>query len=345
MKIVIARAFGGPDVFDVVERPTPAPGPGQVLVRITSIGLNYAELMARRGQYKLISGDPPFTTGLEGGGIIEAVGPGVSDRHTGQRVILSPDAPRRKDAANPDLGGGTYRSHYLCDAAQTIPAPSVLPDDQLGAIWLTYLTAWGCLDTYQHVSPGAIVALPGASSGVALAAAQVVKHLGGITIGLTTSASKVDALKTIPTAKFDHIVVTHDQGKMLPWHTDIRRITDSRGVDVYFDPVASGEYLNTEIRTLAQYGTIWVYGLLGAPGVVDVQPLIRKSAAIRGWSIGEMSAKGAQSYGPATASILACFESGEFKQHIAARYKLDEVRAAHAEMEKGAHIGKIVLTP
>lgn len=341
MKRVVVEQFGGVEHLSVVEEATPAPAPGRVRVRLTSIGMNHAELMARRGEYKLSSGDPPFTPGVEGGGVIEAVGDGVADRHVGQRVILNPGAPRLAAGGM----GGTYRTHYLCTADQTLIAPDALPNNQLGAVWLAYLTAWGCLVWKQGLQPGQCVALPAASSSVALAAAQIVKAIGGTTIGLTTREEKKDRLAALPTARYDHLIVTRGpDGKDRPWHRDIKALTDGHGVDVFFDPVAAGGYLNTEIRCLAQHGTVWVYGLLGTPGVVDVTPLIRKHAAIRGWVLNELMSD-------AAATELGCrwildrFADGTFTQHIDRTFALDDVREAHGYMERGDHVGKLVLIP
>ena len=161
-------------------------------MQVTSIGMNHAELMARRGEYRLTSGDPPFTPGLEAGGIIDALGEGVTAPQIGQRVVVGVDAPRLGSA-----GGGTYRSQYICNADQAVPAPDALSDDQLGAIWLAYLTAWGCLVGEQNIQPGDIVAMPAASSSVALAAAQIVKNHGGIAIGLTSSTTWQDVYQHV----------------------------------------------------------------------------------------------------------------------------------------------------
>jgi NADPH:quinone reductase-like Zn-dependent oxidoreductase len=342
MKRVVVRQFGDVDQLDVLDEPTPQPGRGQVLVRRTSIGMNHADLMARRGEYRLSSGDPPFTPGLEGGGVIEAVGADVSDRRAGQRVVLSPDAPRLAAAGR----GGTYRTHYLCAAAQTVPAPDALPDDQLGAVWLPYLTAWGCLVWKQKLQPGQIVALPAASSSVALAAAQIVKSLGGQAIGLTTRLDKKQRIEALDTARYDHVIITRNEaGGDLPWHREFKAITDGHGVDVFFDPVAAGDYLNTEIRCLAQHGVIWVYGLLGEAGVVDVTPLIRKYAAIRGWVLNELIREGGEAVTDGCRWILDRFADGTFRQHVDHAFGLDHVRHAHTVMQRGAHVGKLVLVP
>lgn len=338
MKRVIVDAYGGPEHLHVLEEPRHDPAPGQIRLRVTSIGMNHADLMARRGEYKIISGQPPFTPGLECGGIIDAVGDGVTERTIGERVIVLPDTPRRGSDAQ---SGGTYRSEYVCDAAGVIPAPAAIPDDQLGAIWLAYLTAWGCLIWKQALQPGQFVGIPAASSSVGLAAAQVVRRAGGIPIGLTSHERKVDLIRALEENAFDHLVVTTGRD----WHNDIKQITRGKGVNVFFDPVAAGEYLETEIRSLSQGGTIWIYGLLGAPGPINLFALIRKSAAIRGWVLSELVAAPREVLLAGCVEVLKGFEEGVYRQHVGGRFALDDARAAHETMERGDHVGKLVLVP
>lgn len=340
---VVVDAFGGVGNMRVAEEPTPGPGPGQVRVRLTSIGLNHADLMARKGEYKLYSGEPPFTPGLEGGGVIEALGDGVTTRSVGQRVVLSADAPRRRNRTS---SGGTYRSHYLVMADQTLPAPDALADEALGAVWLPYLTAWGCLVWKQQVRAGQIVAVPAASSSVGLAAAQVARQQGATVIGMTTSPAKADLLRDLEEAAFDHLVVTRDaDGNDADWYHELRKLTRGRGVDVFFDPVAAGAFLDTEIRSLANYGTIWIYGLLGHPDKVDVSPLIRKHASIRGWVLGEIMDAGPEVLERGEREILAALADGTYRLRVAATFPLADAARAHEEMERGRHIGKLVLVP
>lgn len=350
MHKVEVRQFGGPEVLDLVEAPTPEPGDGQVLVRVTSIGLNHADLMGRGGKYKFSTGEPPFVPGIEAGGVIESVGEGVEASRIGERVILAPALPRAIDGPH----GGTYRSHIAIDANLALPAPDAIPDDQLGAVWLPYLTAWGCLawkdKRLYPDSPPSAVGIPAASSSVGLAAAQVAKALGNTTIGLTSSPAKSDTIQALRTARFDHLVVTHDRDDngdrvMRPWHRAIKQVTDGRGVDLYFDPVAAGEYLSAEARSIARGGRIYIYGLLGAPGPVDLSPMIIRNASLHGWVLDQIVSAGEQHWRPACDAILERFTDGTFSQHIAKTYPLKEVRHAHREMEKGEHIGKLVLVP
>ena len=259
MELVQVNHFGGPEVLEFKTRPTPKPGAMQVRIRVTSIGLNHADLMGRAGSYKASTGAPPFVPGIEAGGIIEEVGREVDAARIGERVVLAPTLPRPVAGSH----GGTYRSHIVIGESLALPAPDALPDEQLGAVWLPYLTAWGCLAWKDQLEGGSIVGISAASSSVGLAAAQVVKTLGGTAVGLTSSPDKAKTLNRLKTACFDHIVVTHDrdtQGKrvMRPWHREIKHLTDGKGVDVYFDPVASGDYLSAEVRSLAQGGRIYI---------------------------------------------------------------------------------------
>ncbi|MBD2259231.1 zinc-binding dehydrogenase [Pseudanabaena sp. FACHB-2040] len=331
---VIVRAFGGVEQLDIVDLPDPIPAAGEVVVGLTSIGMNNAELMARRGEYRLISGNPPFTPGLEGGGVIVAVGSRVSDRNPGQRVILTLDAPASKGQ-----GQGTYQSHYVVRADQTVPAPAGVPNELLGTLWLPYLTAWGCLVWQQALQPGQTVLIPGASSSVAIAAAQVVKHHGGIAVGTTTSADKLAKLQAMPEAPYDHLILTRDTD----WYRAAKKLTSGKGFNVIFDPVAAGDFLNTEIRLLAHGGTLWIYGLLGKPDVVNVHPLIRKMASLRGWVLNQLSGSGVEQ--AAYEHVLQRVTDGTYQMPVAAQFSLREVRQAQAVMEQGKHIGKLILVP
>ncbi len=346
MRTIIVNHFGGPEALEQAELPTPEPGPTQVRVRITSIGLNHADLMGRAGRYKASTGEPPFVPGIESGGVIEAVGAGVDDSRIGERIILGPNVPRAIDGAH----GGTYRTHLIAEASIALPAPDALPNEQLGAVWLAYLTAWGCLAWKDKLQAGQVVGIPAASSSVGLAAAQVVKALGGTAIGMTSSPAKADAIHALVTARFDHLVITHDRDAdgnrvMRPWHRELKTITEGRGVDVFFDPVASGEYLSAEVRALARGGRIYTYGLLGEPGVVDLSPMIIKRVSLHGWVLDEIVSAGEEAWRPACEAILARFSDSTFKQHIARAYALGDVQQAHEDMQRGEHIGKLVLVP
>lgn len=333
-KVVVNR-FGGVEALEVVEGRDPVPQSWQVVVKLTSIGMNHAELMQRQGAYKASSGEPPFSPGLEGGGVIVAVGDQVTQRRVGQRVALTLDAPRLAFG-----GQGTYQSHYVTDWFRTVEAPDGVPDVLLGALWLAYLTAWGALLWRGDLQIGQTVLIPAASSSVGIAASQIVSDYGGIPIGTTTSPRKVEALKRMDEARFAHLVCTADQG----WTKQVKEITDGRGVNVIFDPVAAGAFLDSEIRLLAAGGTIWVYGLLGEVGPVNVAPLVIKRGVMRGWLNNEL-AEDAATCAAAYRDIFNAIATGRYRMPIAGTFNLRDVRQAHEVMERGEHIGKFVLVP
>jgi len=343
---VVIRRFGGPEVLEIDELPTPEPGPGEVRVRLTSIGMNHAELMARRGQYKIASGEPPFTPGLEAGGIVEAVGPGVAEGRVGLRVILSPDAPRRKETEGRGGRHGTYRSHYVLPAEKVIPAPDNLRDEQLGAVMLIWLTAWGCFVWKGEVGPGMTVALSAASSGAALAAAQLLRRVGAIPYGLTSGPEKVERLNGMPEAPYERVLLTHEpDGRLRPFHRTLREWTGGRGVDLVYDAVGAGPYLQEMIGAVADRGTVWIYGLLGRPDVLNVSPLIRKHADLRGWAVTELIEAGPEAFMPGCREILDGFARGLYRLPVAGTFPFSDVVRAHATMEEGRHIGKFILIP
>jgi NADPH:quinone reductase-like Zn-dependent oxidoreductase len=334
MHQVVVKGFGGVEQLQVIPLPDPEPGPGEVVVRFTGIGMNHADLMARRGEYRLTSGSPPFTPGLEGGGVIVAVGAAVQDRTVGQRVILTLEAPKLRG-----LGQGTYQSHYVVPATHTLLAPPSIEDALLGALWLSYLTAWGCLVWKQNLQPGQHVLIPGASSSVAIAASQVVKQYGAIAVGTTRHPAKREQLQAMPEARFDHLIATDSD----TWWRQAKQLTAGKGFDVIFDPVAAGAFLNQEIRLLAPGGTLWIYGLLGKPDVVDVTPLIRKLASLRGWLVNELVDGGQAT--SAYQHVLDRVADGTYQLPVAGTFSLGDVQTAHRTMEKGEHIGKLILVP
>ncbi|MEM9752126.1 MAG: zinc-binding dehydrogenase [Planctomycetota bacterium] len=346
MQTVVVREFGGPEMLEVVEGSLPLPLENQLRVRVTSIGVNRADLMGRAGKYKLSTGDPPYTPGLEAGGIVDAIGHGVDDAWLGRRVTLYPEATRL--SRGKDRIAGTYRSHIVCTVENLVPIEvpfERMPDEHLGTPWLTHFTAWGGL-VWKLAQRGLElrgqrVAITAASSAVALAAAQVVQHHSGIAIGLTTSPAKADVLADA----YDHVVVTHEvDGSQRSFRRELKAYADG-GVDVVFDPVAAGPYLAELILALAQHGTVVIYGLLGEPGVLDVTPLIRKHASIVGYVNDEVYEVGRDQIDIGVEHVLRGWASGAYAQRVAETFSFGDVREAHREMAENRHVGKLVLTP
>lgn len=340
MKRVIVREFGslGQLVIEEREDPIPRPGTQEVVVRLTSIGMNHADLLTRKGHYKLASGEPPFVPGLEGGGYVHSIADGVTDRKVGQRVILGLNAPTRPLALT-----GTYQTHYLTTVDKTVIAPNEIPDELLGVYWQPYITPWGCIVWKSPIKPGSSVLLSAASSSVALAASQVFKNLYSCRVfATTTSEEKLEKLRAMPEAQFDHVFLMDEK---LEWARQIKDLTDRKGVDVVFTSVTSGEFMDASIQLLARNGVVWLYGLLGYPGIVNLRPLIRKNASIRGWGLTELILRDSEGLNTAYEHVLKGVQIGIYKLPIGGIFSLEDAQRAHQEMEKGKHIGKFVLVP
>ncbi len=166
------------------------------------------------------------------------------------------------------------------------------------------------------------------------------KQHGGIAIGTTTSPDKLDRLSAMDEAPFDHLFCTQEPA----WHKKVKAATDGRGVDVIFDPVAAGDFLSKEIRLLAPGGTLWIYGLLGEPGVVDVTPLILKRATLRGWLNNELT-DDAKALALGYEHVLSHLADGRYRMPVAATFALHDARSAHVALMAGRHIGKMILVP
>lgn len=340
MRRLIVREFGSTNrlVSETVPDPVPTPGTREIVVRLTSIGMNHADLLTRKGYYKLASGEPPFVPGLEGGGYVHSVAEGVTERKAGQRVILGLNAPTRP------LGlTGTYQTHYLTTVEKTVLAPDGIPDELLGVYWQPYITPWGCIVWKAPIKPGSSVLLSAASSSVALAASQVFKNLYSCRVfATTTSEEKLEKLRSMPEAQFDHVFFMDEK---LEWARQIKDLTARKGVDVVFTSVTSGEFMDASIQLLARNGVVWLYGLLGHPGIVNLRPLIRKSASVRGWGLTELILGDNEGLNRAYDHVLKAVQSGIYKLPIGGIFSLEDAQRAQEEMEKGQHIGKFVLVP
>jgi NADPH:quinone reductase-like Zn-dependent oxidoreductase len=219
-----------------------------------------------------------------------------------------------------------------------------VPEDHLGALWLAYLTAWGCIAWKQEIRTGEAVLITAASSPVAWAAAQIARSRGALTIGVTTSPAKATAMQGMPGNPYDHLIASRDgEGQPRAWTNEVRRLTGTAGVRCVFDPVGAGAHMDQLIKVLGQGGTIWIYGLLGEVGPVNLFPLIRKWASIRGWLLGELVEQGPLREG--MEETLARVATGEWRLPIAASFPLGEVRRAHEVMATAKHLGKLILVP
>jgi NADPH:quinone reductase-like Zn-dependent oxidoreductase len=316
----------GPRALRLLDAPTPEPGIGQVLIRTTSIGINRAELMATVGHYPM---KLPGVPGMEAGGIIEAVGPAVSGWKAGDRVSPAHGAFVEK-------GRGSYATHHLIDVQDLVAAPKNLPDEEIGALWLPFVTAYHGLMHLGDLRAGQAVVIPAATSSVGLAAIQVALDAGARPIATTRTTAKLPALFAA-TGLGDDAVICGEQESL---RDGLRRTLAGEQPELFFDPIG-GDFLEDELTALKPGGTIILYGGLGGRGTLLTGRIVMKRARILGHHLGTL--RGDPELMRATyRTLVAKIEEGAFRPVIARVFGFDEIPTALETMERNEHVGKIV---
>jgi NADPH:quinone reductase-like Zn-dependent oxidoreductase len=328
MRAVRFTGTGDASILRLVDETAREPGPGEVRIRVTSAGLNRADVLYRAGPY-LLRSPGESRTGFEGAGVVEAVGAGTRAR-VGDRVGVLPSS---FDVVNE---GAAAESMTVPDAV-VVPTPNRISDRDAGAIWMQYLTAWGALVDLAATGPGDFVVVPAASSSVGIAAMQLGRALGARVIATTTSAAKVRALEAFgPYA----IVDTRHE----PYVDRVKEITGGAGARVIFDPVY-GPLVNDHIRVAAREAVVFVYGALDpTPLTLELGGMLRKQIRLQGYTIGPLLGDSTRR-GRAVADITARLERGEFAPVVDSYFPLDRIQDAHRRVESNQQVGKVVVTP
>jgi NADPH2:quinone reductase len=320
MKALCFDRFGGPQVLGYRDLPDPSRLPGQVLVRTRAIGLNFADIYRRRGNYHL-SGQPPFIAGYEAAGEIIAAD-AVSRFHVGQRVVFA-DSPH----ANAEL--------VAVPEDKLIALPDDIAFDVAAALLLQGLTAqYLCRDSYA-LRAGETVLVHAAAGGVGLLLVQVAKLLGARVIGVTSSARKREAALS---AGADAVTLYAED-----WPAVAREFSGGQGVDVAYDAVGS-----TLLRTFDAArtgGHVVFYGMAGGdPPAIDPRMLMDTSKSLTGGDLWNVLTSPDERR-TRSAELFEWVRSGLLRVEISARYALAEGAAAHAFLESRNALGKVLLIP
>lgn len=319
MQAVRVHRFGGPEVLQVEEVADPQPGPGQVLVKLESAGVNPVDVYVATGNYG--QRPLPYTPGSDAAGTVEALGDGVLGLEIGQRVYTAGTLT------------GAYAEKALCLPAQVRPLPDRLSFAQGAAIHVPYYTAYyGLLDRAAAL-PGETVLVHGASGGVGLAAVQIAHAAGMTVIGTAGSGRGQEAVKA---SGVEH-VLDHTQPGYLD---EIKALTGGKGPDVILEMLANVN-LAKDLGIVAQNGRVVIIGSRG-PIEIDPRQTMQRNSTILGMSL--MNATEAD-FIRLHAALGAGFANGTLAPVIAREFPLSKAPEAHkAIMEPGA-AGKIVLIP
>jgi NADPH:quinone reductase-like Zn-dependent oxidoreductase len=341
MKAVFFTAHGGNDVLTVGERPDPAPGPGEVLVRVEAAALNRLDLFVRDG----IPGVPvafPHVPGADGAGVVEALGPGVTGPAPGTRVVLQPGlscgtcefclAGESSLCVRFRILGehvpGTFAEKIAVPRANVFPVSGRLSPEKAAAFPLAGLTAWRMLVTRAALRPGETVLIHGVGGGVSTFAIQIAKLCGASRVFVTSSSEEKCARAKELGADEAIDYTASDVGKV------VREMTGKRGVDVVVDSVGAITWRHS-LTAAAKKGRIVTCGATSGPAPPEnINVIFWKQLSILGSTMGT---------GAEFTSMLAAVEAGRLEPVVDTVFPLGDARKAYERMASGGAFGKIVL--
>jgi NADPH:quinone reductase-like Zn-dependent oxidoreductase len=338
MRAIVTTRNGDVDVLKVETRPDPAPGKGEVLIRVKAAGLNFADILARQGLYP-DAPPKPCVVGYEVCGIVEAVGEGVHDDLAGKPVI-----------AMTHFGG--QAELVVAPVRQIFEKPEQLSFEQGAAIPVNYLTAWALLVTMGGLQKDEAVLIHNAGGGVGLAALDIAKHIGAKTYG-TASSGKHEFLKQ---RGLDHAIDYRRQD----WLPVLMDLTNNRGVELVIDPLGGSSWKKS-YRALRTTGRMGVFGMstasasgirgkLRALKALAQTPkfhplaLMNRNRGVFGLNLGHMWGEGDKVAGW-TQNILRGIHEGWIQPYVDRAFPFDQVAEAHRYIEGRKNIGKVVLAP
>ena len=324
MRAIDPAAPGGPDVLEIVERPVPRPGEGEVLIRVAAAGINRPEILQRQGVYPPPPGAPSIP-GLEVSGTIAAVGQGVARDLIGQPVCAL-------------IAGGGYAEYAVAPYGQCLPVPHALTMVEAAAMPETLFTVWTNLFERGFAAEGDTVLVHGGTSGIGTMAIALCRAFGVRIIVTAGSDAKCDACLALGA---DHAINYRTQDFV----EAVTEITGGQGVQVVLDMVG-GDYVPRNLKCLGEDGRHVSIAVQGGPeATIPIWEVMRRRLTITGSTLRPRSV----AFKTAVADELARHvwphvEAGQVKPVIDRTYPLAEAPEAHRRMEAGDHVGKIVLT-
>ncbi|MCC7152846.1 MAG: NAD(P)H-quinone oxidoreductase [Rubrivivax sp.] len=325
LAIEIARP-GGPEVLQQVQRPDPLPQAGELLIEVHAAGVNRPDVLQRKGLYP----PPPGASdlpGLEVAGIVKA----------GALADLAAAGLAIGDAVCALVAGGGYAQLCTAPVGQCLPVPKGLTLVEAGAIPETFFTVWQNVFEIARLQRGETLLVHGGTSGIGVTATRLSKALGARVIVTAGSDAKCAACLALGA---DHAINYRTQD----FAAEVSRLTEGRGVDVVLDMVAGG-YVEREIGCLAEDGRLAIIAVQGGTrSTIDSGLVLRKRLTISGSTLRPRT----QAYKALLARALRervwpLLETGQARPVVHQTFPAAEAAAAHALMESGEHVGKIVL--
>ena len=321
MKAVRINQFGGLDVLRWEEAPDPVPRPHQVLIRVDSAGVNFADIMRRSGNYP--GPDLPSSLGLEAAGTVVEVGAEVSGIEVGQRVMV--------------MGPGGQAEYVAVNGNFVFPYPETMDPVQAGGMPVVFLTSYHLLKTRGHMQPGDTVLVQAGASGVGTVAIQLAKAWGAKVITTASTQEKLDLARSLGAdVTINYTIDDFEEA--------VQSETAGRGVELVLECVG-GPVLEKSVRCIASYGRLISYGnASGASASLPASDITSSNRTVIGFSMGR-SPVGSLDHKAAMAELLPMISDGKVKLIVDQVLPMSEVAKAHTHLAARGTKGKVILTP
>lgn len=321
MKALVFNRFGEPEVLEYIDIMDPVIGPDEILVRMKAIGLNFADIYRRKGNYHL-AGEPPYILGYEGAGTVENIGANVQGINIGDRIAFA-DVPY----ANAELVAVPFE--------KAIPIPETISFAEGASVLLQGLTAHYLTKDSYTVKKNDIVLVHAVAGGVGQLLVQIVKLLGGTAIGLTSSQDKATAAEEVGA---DKVFLYKDD-----WKRQVLEETNGKGVDVVYESVGSTLLDSFEVTRTG--GTVVFFGMAGGdPALVDPRMLMDTSKTLTGGDLWNVLTSRAERMARSN-ELFQWMEEGRVRVSNQTFFALHEGQEAHRYLESRKSTGKILLIP
>jgi len=323
VKAIRIHENGGPEVLRLEEVKLAEPGPGQARVRLTAIGVNFIDTYHRTGLYKL---PLPAGLGVEGAGVVEAVGPGVTHAQVGDRVAYVARPP------------GAYAEAAIVASDRLVRIPDGVSDEVAAAVMLKGMTVWMLIRRIHAVKPGESVLFHAAAGGVGLIAMQWLRAIGARTIATVGSDAKAELARSSGASEV--IVYTRED-----FPKRVRELTGGAGVPVVYDSVGKSTFEGS-LDSLAPMGLMVSYGnASGAVPPVDIAQLAAKgSLFLTRPTLFSYTAR-REDLEEAARELFAIIQSGKVRIDVKHRWPLARAAEAHRALEGRETTGSVLLVP
>ncbi|WP_082235091.1 quinone oxidoreductase family protein [Halobacillus massiliensis] len=324
MKAVQFKKFGAPEVLEYTDMEQPAPDGHEVLLRVTAIGVNYADTARREGAY-VIPTPLPFIPGAEVAGVIENIGEKVKGFAKGDRVVTL-------------ISSGGYAEYAAADSRSLIPIPEGVSDEHAAALPLQGLTAYHILKTMGRLSEGETVLVHAAAGGVGSLAVQLAKHFhAGKVIATASTEEKLSMAQELGA----DVLVNYTKPN---WREEVMEETGGKGVDVALE-MAGGDIFTETVKCMRSFGRVVVYGAAsGEQAVMHPSGLMNRNLSVIGFFLPQIMKK-QELFQQSLKEILQLVMENKLKLTLGGTYPLEDAALVHELLQGRKTKGKIILKP